>query len=360
MLDKILIYSLLIFQGQLYAQSLNKLNFEDPVTHIMNAEDYKVLLVGETHGVDINSQLQFNFLSSLHRKYKVNKLILELPVSYTIPLNKYLHDGDSSILEVILFDPEGSSVSTREYFEFFKKLYQYNKKTNKNKIEILCIDIEQKPAMTCLNVLNALKPYISQAEELTYLKQELLEALSIDKEEQYEVYAKTLFNHFKLNDLFFDKEFARRDFEYIGNALYNFDQTFLKQRDELLFNNFHHWLSSRPNEAKFFGQLGAVHTIKDNSSISKMTQNLRKSKIHNKKVKVCTIMLLYHNCSKIGYEGKYSMGLVEPEIFEFLVDENNEDLSITSYLKQDKSLRKLKKKFDYLVLIKNRGPMHSL
>lgn len=111
-----------------------------------DAENHKIFLVGENHGVKANRYLRMKFLKYFKVKTNFKYYLCELPYSMTCFLNKYIETGDEIILKDIYEALKGTDAWNLDEYNHWKDLYEYNKSfSNKDKIIAIGIDIEHQP-----------------------------------------------------------------------------------------------------------------------------------------------------------------------------------------------------------------------
>ena len=64
-------------------------------------DGYKVFLAGETRGTEKNPSAQLAMIKMLYGDYGVDRILLELPHSCCVALNRYLDGGDETILDEV-------------------------------------------------------------------------------------------------------------------------------------------------------------------------------------------------------------------------------------------------------------------
>ena len=107
-------------------------------------DGYKVFLAGETRGTEKNPSAQLAMIKMLYGDYGVDRILLELPHSCCVALNRYLDGGDETILdEVFAAMPDDYFMNSDSYREFFVALKTFNNGLDANgKLKLLGLEKE--------------------------------------------------------------------------------------------------------------------------------------------------------------------------------------------------------------------------
>ncbi len=106
---------------------------------------YKVVFLGEGHGVAKNTELKLAFIKYLNENLSMRYLIEEAGYCSAIIIDRYLRTGDERLIAWMISAAPGTYIYTEEYYEFFLRLYEYNKSLPEDrKIIILGIDVEHQ------------------------------------------------------------------------------------------------------------------------------------------------------------------------------------------------------------------------
>ena len=114
---------------------------------------YDVFLAGECHGVKNNYDIRLALIKYFNQKTGVRYFLCEYGYSISAYLNEYLETGDEEILNYVFECFETSIACNKEYYEFYKKLREYNETLDEDKkIILMGIDIEHSitPAIAYL------------------------------------------------------------------------------------------------------------------------------------------------------------------------------------------------------------------
>lgn len=89
-------------------------------------DKYSVYLIGENHAISKNTDVKLNFIKFLHENYGVRFIISESGYCDTIGYNNFLKTGDRSIIDEDIESIRGTFSYTKENYDFYIKLYEYN------------------------------------------------------------------------------------------------------------------------------------------------------------------------------------------------------------------------------------------
>ncbi|QVK16945.1 hypothetical protein KHQ81_08535 [Mycoplasmatota bacterium] len=141
-----LFFILNVDQKDINAQEVEYLkNYSSPTIQLQENDllSNKAFIVSELHGFKQNSKIKYDFLTYLNEEKNITIHLAEISFSSGYLLNEYLKTGDEDLLNQIFSFYKGSTFCTQEEYQFYQKLYHYNKNLNEHeKIRILGIDIE--------------------------------------------------------------------------------------------------------------------------------------------------------------------------------------------------------------------------
>lgn len=277
----------------------------------LELENKEIFLTGESHGVSADTELEFYFLKFFKEKADIRYYLHELSYSDACILNQFLETGDEKKLEVFFAPLKGTYEWTKEEYEKWKKVYEFNRSLPQNKkIKIVGIDIELQP-ISALRYIYSLIPNKEIPTEISPVINELMAInLTINDAENIEdsiiknmsIKLKNNIenNHRIYEDYLGDKLF---DFEMINdNILYNFEaredrKTFDKIRDKKMYENFVKIYNKLPN-GKYYGQFGLNHVFQDKQNEVDWIASLMDGEKSPVKGKVLSTIYLYKDCKK--------------------------------------------------------------
>lgn len=258
------------------------INFNDNNDFKIIEDDIKnnrAFITSEIHGIKANLSFKYAFFKFLHENADVDVLILEISISSGYMLNEYLKTGDINILDNIFSLYKGSTFYTKEEYNFFIKLYDYNKSlSDNNKIKIVGIDIEHS-----YNGVLYYLSYLNEKKKLINFKINQLDDLNFDG-----------------NVLNIDEKILLR---VIRNINYNknfYNELDWQYREKKMYQNYL-FLQDVYNINKFYAQFGLMHCFKEITgnnfkSIVYFLDKEGKSKVKNN---VLVIASIYKNCKYI-------------------------------------------------------------
>lgn len=275
------------------------LDFNENKDEIINLfkndiENNDIFLVGEIHSTSKSVKLNIDFLKFFVENADVRYILFEGGYTMGQLLNEFLISGDFKILDFIMSSLYGSLAYTKEQYDFFVELYEFNKTLPENKkLMFVGIDIEHQPNIA-LKYIYSLLPNTELPEDI---------------KEYFELLNKTTVNNFLINTkkIAVGIEENENSFkEYLGDNFFDFSFTInnmsvsrpgLSQREPYLKNNFT-TLYERLPKGKYFGQLGNAH-IMQHGEISKSDPvslaNFLNNEYEETKNKVISISLALNN-----------------------------------------------------------------
>jgi hypothetical protein len=232
---------------------------------LISPEDFDahdLFLVGESHGVAENYSLMYDLTLWFH-KQGVRYHLAEYGYSHGQMVNRYLETGDRGILDELFAHLEGTAAWSKETYQFYERIYQYNQGLpREQRIIMVGIDIEHQPR-TAVNYLRRLAWEAGPAPsnlagpgllanppegDVRLLTTALLEDLEA-KERQYRLWLGREFFSFQMT--------VRNIQNYIASNAED-RQDFDRIREEAIYSNFLAVASHLP-PGKFFGQWGMEH-----------------------------------------------------------------------------------------------------
>lgn len=189
---------------------------------------------------------------------------------------KYLHTGDISKLDVVFESLKGTFAGNNESYEFYKKLYEFNKNLPENKkITYLGMDIEHQTNISvgCLWDI-ALRNSISEKLE------KFVQDINKNKDSDELIsYLETVYNDANNNPEFYSDKLGNElwVFKYLlRNTLSTYKCSkvrkengteWSKLREHTMIENFHEIYNHFP-KGKYYGQWGEEHCYLSNVKTS--------------------------------------------------------------------------------------------
>lgn len=232
----------------------------------------KIVLTGESHGLDKNYKMMFKMLKYLQEEIGVKYLIIELGQADAYFLNKYLESGDEKILKDYYSNYPEQKTANEGKYELFKNIYEFNQTLTEDKrIKVIGVDINT--GVTDKYILDIIKDKGIMTNELEVLLNEL---------EDFNYYAPVLYKGLmnKVDDLLKDiksnpdtyiKMFGDdfEGFEYAIRSLGNLCKSFTVDakdkhnlRDSFMYKNFKE-IDDKLHNPIYFGQFGGAHIYQD-------------------------------------------------------------------------------------------------
>lgn len=235
-------------------------------------DSYKFFFTAEEHWLDINTQIQYEFLVFLHRKAGVRNLILEGGYSYAYMINQYLKSGNEWYLNKALYTPP---VCPEAFTELFRKIYAYNLRFPPlERIQVVGIDLEQSPylVINCLNELMPNKPLSAGVKDK--MQQLLRYQLTPENDKELRKYFRQLYKEVQIRRRAYKRYWGNQYWlfkQILDNTIQGFDSPLLrdfiyahsdqKNREERMFQNFVQLQANGGlRKGNSYGQFGGIHT----------------------------------------------------------------------------------------------------
>lgn len=307
--------------------------FKDLAIMDSDLEGKEIFFTAELHGTKANEQLNTKFLKYFKEKTDFKYYLCELSYSDGYFINKYLDTGDIKILEDIYKPLKGTFAWTKDGFNHWKKLYEYNNTLPKEKrIQVIGVDIEHQP----INAYRFLVDVLPQTEAPEEIKavidkikstfndldkfdetfaqcsKELQKDIE-NKEEIYRAYLGEKFTSFNLVNLNVLNQIEA--YNHIEDQV-DWDNT----RDKMIYENFQTLQKELP-KGKYYGQWGLNHTFQSKEKDIMWFAAFLNSDDSIFKDKLLTIIYNYDNCEKIDISGNgrydaHKFAVVYPQIKE--------------------------------------------
>lgn len=214
-----------------------------------------IFLAGEAHGsiksIDMNLYLLKYFIEKGDIKY----ILYESGYADSQYLNRYLDNGDESILEYLFEKSSGTMSYTMENYNLLKSIYEYNLTLEKDK-KIMFVGIDKENPEVAIKYIKTLltgkqtnNTQVKQFNNIVYwlnknnYVDESKKALELIRTSQKDI-----------------EEYWGVDYFHIKYLLNNLSESVGQLfREELLINNFKKLYEYLP-KGKYFGQFGGAHT----------------------------------------------------------------------------------------------------
>ncbi|QNA46410.1 TraB/GumN family protein [Lacibacter sediminis] len=103
----------------------------------------QLFLIGEGHGAQYNTELQFDMIRYLQKKTGLRFILLELGFLDQIYLNRYLTTGNERLLDSFFHFHPNTFYFNKQLFQFFQQLYSFNQSLpEKDKLQIITVDLD--------------------------------------------------------------------------------------------------------------------------------------------------------------------------------------------------------------------------
>ena len=111
-------------------------------------EDYSIFLVGESHGMAINQELESALLEFFVTEGGVQNYLLELSPSVVGFLREYLETGDEELLKFVFSSVAGTYFATEESYRHWRGVYGlYQSLPEERQFSLLGVDVEHNPLL---------------------------------------------------------------------------------------------------------------------------------------------------------------------------------------------------------------------
>jgi hypothetical protein len=230
---------------------------------------YRVFLVGESHGMVFNQELESVLLEFFVRDGGVRNLLLELSPSIVGFLREYVETGDENLLYRAFSTIKGTYFWTKENYAHWKKVHQlWSALPQGEKIKLIGLDVEHQPLLA-LQYLQHLLDKVGSSElsatKLGVISEILQGKRSISQSEVDDFLAELLG---ELHTELVKSELGElaEEFELVlsslraGLQLQTIQDSTLwnDYRDQAMYQNFLKQISLDGDE-KYFGQWGLNH-----------------------------------------------------------------------------------------------------
>ncbi|MGL5675769.1 MAG: hypothetical protein ACRDDX_05130 [Cellulosilyticaceae bacterium] len=343
-------------------------------------EGKEIIFTAESHGVDVNMELERGFIKYFKEKTNFKYYLCELSYAQSIMLNKYLEIGDPTILDEMFAHFKGTFAYTEDSYRRWIWLYSFNQTLpEEDRIQVVGVDVEHQVAYAA-EVLSEMMPDTTAPAEIQEIVQLIKDGQLKQLDEIQKVYDDVVANRSLYEAYLVENYF---DVELILKNMINFfkvnedDKYFDRERDRCMYETFMAIYPKLPKDI-FYGQWGLNHAFKRAQGGIKWIAS--EMEANDFKDKVLSIAYAYNNCSRMSKKNDLTYGerpltnVVKPT----LAGLPREDLVLLPLHKEDspyaeKLLWPYKTQmtyeptggvttdyFDYLLVIQNAGPTRPL
>lgn len=293
-----------------------------------------VILTGEGHAIAKNYRLEMELLKKVNKNNNIRYLLAEMSYSFSCFVNEYLEIGDESKLKLVYNNLEDTETWSKESYNFWIELRNYNLSIPKNKrIKVVGIDIEHQGKTAC-EYLNSILHNMVLPKEI----QPIIESyVSSYNEKNYAALVKAIENlqeDMKLKANVYSSSFGDKYFDFsivvdnLVNSINAYDSNsakFSQIREPSMYSNFKRICEYLP-KGKYLGEFGTEHVYQRHCGIQ--LGNLRRFAMHLNskdspvKGKVLSIAYGYENCSYMNCLKIYCESKADPIIKDVNILDN--------------------------------------
>jgi len=309
--------------------------FADLAIMDSDIEGKEIFFTAELHGTKANEQLNMKFLKYFKEKMDFKYYLCELPYSDTYFINKYLDTGDIKILEEIYKPLKGTFGWNKDYYNHWKKLYEYNNTLPKErKIKVIGVDIEHQPINAYRFLVDVL-PEKEAPEEIKAVIDKIKSTFNdLDKfDETFAQCSHELQKDIEKNENIY-KEYLGENFTGFNlvnlNVLnqieaYKYEERmdWNNTRDKMMYENFQILQKELP-KGNYYGQWGLDHTFQSKEKDKMLFAAYLNSDDSIFKDKILTVIYNYDNCEKMDISAVCSYPTNELEFVYPQIKETND------------------------------------
>lgn len=286
-------------------QSLNFNNlFENDIT------SKEVFFSSEEHGVAKNKALEIRFLKYFINTAKVKYLLIEHGYAQSMRLNSYLDSGDESILRADVQSLKGTLSYTKQFFSYWKKVYQLNKSLDrKDKIQVVGIDLGWR-----ITAIRYLKLQFSEVnlDNLPQLKDLITSQKDSLSQKQWKIKYESVLAEIKNSNINQLSEEQLFEVSHIIKNLIRSIDAFSsgygldthRKRDQYMYENFLE-LYARLPKGKYFGQWGLNHVYQSPQlDVNWLGHLLNYDERSPVKDEILSIATFYNNSERIKWRSE--------------------------------------------------------
>ncbi len=296
----------------------------------------RVYLIGESHGIRVNSEIREQVFKSLYHHRGVRALLMEMPYSASVLLQKYLDTGDRSRLDAVFEHMQGTPAFTRERKQFWRNIQRWNSAlAESEQIRVYGIDIEHQLEHSAAHLQSLFQQHpLSEVPALTspaykFPHLHALEGLLTNPQDiSYEKVSKAEWTEIVQLSLQELSAHPRAAAEWLGDELLGFrlvlqnilyryqcveggttDKAWNRLRDERIYRNFLTLYSAIPRGMRFFGQWGLNHVFQQREfDVNWLAARLRHSPDSPVKNEICSIALIYEQANQRSKHDQVTSG----------------------------------------------------
>lgn len=231
--------------------------------------DYHIFLVGESHGVAVNQQLESILLEFFVTQGGVRNYLLELSPSVVGYLREYVETGNEAVLDRVFDSVKGTYFWTKENYEHWKNVRTlWESLPEEEKFSLIGIDIEHQPILALQYLESLLQEVDKNALSETKLGQigEVLRGELIIPNEQVGHFIQELLESLAQDSVRLLLDTNHAEFELVLSSLLDGIRLSAIQdpalwnngRDAVMYRNFLKQCDLTGLE-KYFGQWGLNH-----------------------------------------------------------------------------------------------------
>lgn len=296
-------------------------------------ENNKIFLTGEGHGVKANYELRLAYLKLFKEKTNFKYYLCEIGYSEAYYMNQYLSTGDESIFEQVMNSFRYNKTWTKENYNHWVALYEYNKTLSDNdKIVVLGIDVEFSVhiAYRYLSDILPKKEIPSEINETIALIGETCVLLNKSFQNKYiaiknaQLILDNINQYKPIYEDYLEENFLY--FELVSKNIINheefrkieaYSEEYYQTREKMIYDNFIA-IDSILTTGKYYGQWGMRHVLQSEiSGVVSFASHLyaEGSKYEDQ---VLSIVYNYLDCEAMGVSIKHptELDFTFPVIFE--------------------------------------------
>lgn len=343
-------------------------------------EGKEIIFTAESHGVDVNMELERGFIKYFKEKTNFKYYLCELSYAQSIMLNKYLEIGDPTILDEMFAHFKGTFAYTDDSYRRWIGLYSFNQTLpEEDRIQVVGVDVEHQVAYAA----QVLQMLLEDAEAPDDIKDKLGKIAKGEGETEKDIrklYEDVVANSSRyeayLGESYFDFQLILKNMDNISK-IYEEEQHFDRERDRCMYENFMAIYSRLPKDV-FYGQWGLNHAFKRAQGDIKWIAS--EMEANDFKDKVLSIAYAYNNCKYMNKnkDKSYGESPLTDITKETMVGLPREDLILLPLHREDSPYEKkllwpytrqrnyppsggvTTDYFDYLLVIQNAGPTRPL
>lgn len=274
------------------------LDLSDFDARLLDWKDRQIILLGESHGIVVNEDLDLALLRYLHREAGVRVYLAEWGYSAGLALNEYLEKGNEAALDFVMRESRGSVSWTKERRAFWTRLRQWNDSLAKEqRVRIVGVDVEHQQRLAHASLAGMARGVkgapaeaiagtlgkLAQAGADQGLAAELAASIEAHRAEYESL----------LGERFFDFDMVARNWKRAVE--YYAERDSAKSyaiREEAMFDNFRR-LYARLGGGRWYGRWGSFHVLQRASETRQRFADLLNRPDSPVRGKVLSILTMY-------------------------------------------------------------------